>query len=69
MVIPHELLDAHTLDALIEEFATRSGAIHGHTEMTLADKIQSVRAQLQAGKAEIRYDEQSQNWTIVQKSG
>jgi uncharacterized protein YheU (UPF0270 family) len=69
MVIPHELLNPETLNALIEEFITRSGAVHGHTEMTLADKIQAVRTQLEAGEAEICYDEQSQNWTIVRKSG
>jgi len=69
MIIPHELLDAGTLDALIEEFTTRSGAIHGHTETTLSDKIQSVLHKLEVGEAEIRYDKQSQSWTILQKTG
>ena len=68
MVIPHDQLDPPILDALIEEFVTRTGAIHGHTETALDDLIASVRNQLASGTAEILYDEEAQTWTIVQKT-
>ena len=69
MVVPYELLSAEILDKLIEDFVTRNGAIHGHTDVTLAEMAASVRAQLATGGAEILFDEESQSWTIVQKLG
>jgi len=67
MIIPHELLKAEILHALIEDFVTRNGAIHGHVDTTLQEMIQTVRQQLENGTAEILYDEENHNWTIVQK--
>jgi uncharacterized protein YheU (UPF0270 family) len=52
---------------LIEDFVTRNGAIHGHTDVTLREMAASVRDQLANGGAEILFDEESQSWTIVQK--
>jgi uncharacterized protein YheU (UPF0270 family) len=65
MTIPCELLNPEILDALIEDFVTRNGAVHGHTDIALQEMMQAVRDQLQNGTAEILYDEQSQNCTIV----
>ena len=67
MVVPYELLSAEILDKLIEDFVTRNGAIHGHTDVTLGEMASSVRDQLANGGAEILFDEESQSWTIVQK--
>jgi uncharacterized protein YheU (UPF0270 family) len=65
--IPHDQLDPAILDALIEEFVTRSGAIHGHTDLALEHVIASVRSQLKNGQARILYDEEAETWTIVLK--
>ena len=67
MIVPYELLSAEILDKLIEDFVTRNGAIHGHTDVTLGEMAASVRDQLADGGAEIFFDEESQSWTIVQK--
>jgi uncharacterized protein YheU (UPF0270 family) len=65
--IPYDQLDPAILDALIEEFVTRSGAIHGHADLALESAIASVRSQLKNGQARILYDEEAQTWTIVPK--
>lgn len=67
MVVPYELLSPEILNKLIEDFVTRNGAIHGHTDATLGEMAASVRDQLANGAAEILFDEESQSWTIVQK--
>ena len=68
MIVPHKLINPDTLKSLIEDFVTRRGAVHGHADATLGEMIQSVRDQLENGAAEILYDEQEQNWTIVSTS-
>ena len=69
MIVPHTLLSAQTLKSLIEEFVTRNGAVHGEADLDVATKIQSVHDQLENGHAEIMYDDQQQNWTIVARPG
>ena len=69
MIVPYTLLSIQTLNSLIEDFVTRNGAIHGHAEVALDEMIDAVRQQLVNGGAEIIYDEQQQNWTIVVKQG
>lgn len=69
MIVPHTLLNAQTLNSLIEDFVTRDGAVHGHADVALEEMIAAVRLQLENGGARIVYDEQQQNWTIVVKQG
>ena len=68
MVIPHDQLDPVILNALVEEFVTRTGAVHGHTDAAICDMTAAVCDQLRTGAAEILYDEESQTWTIVRKN-
>jgi uncharacterized protein YheU (UPF0270 family) len=67
MIIPHTQLQPETLTALIEEFVTRDGAVHGHHHTSLEEMIRAVRRQLETGKAEIVYDEETETCTIVVK--
>ena len=61
MIIPPSQLAPDTLRAIVEEFVSRDG-----TELTDVDiKVQQVLRQLEAGRAELHYDEQSQTTTIV----
>jgi uncharacterized protein len=69
MIVPHDALRPDTLDALIEEFVTREGAVHGHTETPVPVQIESVKRQLKSGKAVIVFDEESETCTIVPKDG
>ena len=65
--VPHGNLHPQTLQALIEEFLTRDGAVHGHTDVPLSARVQAVHRQLQSGEAVIVYDEASESCTIVSK--
>ena len=65
LMIPFDQLDPQTLDALIEEFVTRDGAIHGHADDPLPQKIQTIRRQLKSGDIAIVFDEESESCSIV----
>ena len=67
MLVPHDQLDPHTLAKLIEEFVTRDGAIHGHEEASLAERVAAVLEQLRAGTAVIVFDEEDESVSIVVK--
>ena len=67
MIIPPDQLDPDTLTALIEDFVTRAGAVHGHDDTSMEQMISSVRAQLKARAAEIVFDEAEETWTIVRR--
>jgi len=65
VIIPHDQLNPETLDALIEEFITREGAVHGQFDSSLASQIARVKRLLQAREAVIQYDEADETCTIV----
>lgn len=62
--VPHTSLRPETLTALIEEFVTREGAVHGHVEASLESSIDSVRRLLASGKAVIVFDDETESCTI-----
>jgi uncharacterized protein YheU (UPF0270 family) len=64
-LIPHERLEASTLTALIEEFVSRDGAVHGHADPSLPDMTATVLRQLRDGTVVIIFDEESETATIV----
>lgn len=47
MIIPHQQLDQETLQNLLEEYATRDGTDYGEREVSLVDKVASLRRQLE----------------------
>jgi hypothetical protein len=65
MIIPHDQLNPETLAALIEEFVTRDGALHGHVDTPVDTMVASVRRQLERGLAVIVFDEASETASIV----
>jgi hypothetical protein len=64
-VIPHDQLQPETLHALVEEFVTREGAIHGHVDVPIESQIASLVRQIRSGAAVIVYDEGSESCSIV----
>jgi uncharacterized protein YheU (UPF0270 family) len=64
-VVPYEQLRPETLDALIEEFVSREGAVHGHEDTPMPRMIESVKRQLRASLVVIVFDDQSESCTIV----
>ena len=47
MIIPFKQLPPETLQNLLEEYATRDGTDYGEREVSLVDKVSSLRRQLE----------------------
>ncbi len=67
MIVPIDQLQPATLESLIEEFISRHGAVHGHTEPTMESQVRQVREQLRRGLAVIVFDEVEESCSIVLK--
>jgi uncharacterized protein len=67
MIIPYDELQSETLNALIEEFVTRHGAVHGHHDSDMSRDITAVMSELRAGRALIVFDEEEESCSIVRK--
>ncbi|CAM4291135.1 YheU family protein [Vibrio agarivorans] len=57
MIIPWQEIESETLDNLIKEFILREGTDYGEYEVTLAQKVEQVRKQIEAGDAVIVFSE------------
>jgi uncharacterized protein YheU (UPF0270 family) len=62
--IPYQRLPEDILTAVIEEFVTREGTEYGEREVSLADKVASVRKLLKRGEAVVVFDPESQTTSI-----
>ena len=65
VVIPWKSLSEDALEGVIEEFVSREGTEYGLEEVPLADKIASVRRQLETGAAMILFDESTGTCNIA----
>ena len=65
VVIPFEQLRPETLSAVIEEFVTRDGAVHGHVDSSLGSQVDAVRCQLRSGRVVIVFDEETESCTLL----
>jgi uncharacterized protein len=66
-LVPPDQLRPATLIALIEDFVTRDGAIHGHHDTPLPQMVETIRGQLWSGQAVIVFDEEDGSWTIMSR--
>ncbi|MCV5216547.1 YheU family protein, partial [Escherichia coli] len=57
MIIPWQDIAPETLENLIREFVLREGTDYGTVEVSLQDKIDQVKAQLEKGEAVIVFSE------------
>lgn len=64
VVVPHDSLKPETLRAVIEEFLTRDGAVHGHSDTPLDRRVEAVRRMLASREAVLVFDDESQACTI-----
>ena len=69
MIIPHEELRRQTLIALIEEFVTRNGAVHGQRETAIEARVAAVLEQLNSGRAVVVFDEATETASIAMREG
>ncbi|PKG40554.1 YheU family protein [Psychromonas sp. Urea-02u-13] len=67
MLIPYQSLDNETLHNLIESFILREGTDYGEAEISLNEKSQKVRLQIESGAVLILYSELSESVTLIAK--
>ncbi|MFS2126747.1 YheU family protein [Pseudomonas sp. Pseusp97] len=67
MLIPFELIEADTLDNLLEDFVTREGTDNGD-DTPLDVRVQRARDALKRGEAVIVFDPESQQCQLMLKS-
>jgi uncharacterized protein YheU (UPF0270 family) len=65
IVVPHALLPADTLRAVVESFVLREGTEYGCRDFTLEEKVAHVIAQLERGVAQVVFEPESQSVDIV----
>lgn len=65
MLIPHTSLDPETLTSLIESVVLREGTDYGMQELSLEQKVEIVRQQLNKGEAVIEYSEEHESVNII----
>ena len=51
MIVPWQQIDPDTLDNLIREFVLREGTDYGELEISLQDKVDQIKNQLESGEA------------------
>ena len=67
VAVPLEKLDETVLGSLLEEYASRDGTDYGAREVTLAEKVERLRQQLQSGELSLIYDLDSEEWDLVMR--
>jgi len=65
MEVPPDALQPETLRAVIEEFITRHGAVHGHGESDLNTQVGHVMKQLKSRRVVLVFDEEEGSCNIV----
>ncbi|KJY84222.1 hypothetical protein TW81_05360 [Vibrio galatheae] len=57
MIVPWQQIEPDTLENLIREFVLREGTDYGDVEISLQDKIDQIRTQLESGEAVVVFSE------------
>jgi len=65
IVIPPEQLSVDALQGVIEEFIMREGTDYGEVELSLAEKVELVSAQLRKGVVAIAFDTLTETCTMM----
>ena len=65
MIVPFQQLSLDALHGLIEEFITREGTDYGEVEISLADKVEQVKSQLQSKEVVIVFDPVMETVTLL----
>ncbi len=65
LIVPPGQLSEDALRGVIEEFITREGTDYGEIEISLADKVAQVHAQLKAATVQIVFDLHTETCTLM----
>jgi uncharacterized protein YheU (UPF0270 family) len=65
--IPLERVASETLQAMLEDFASRDGTDYGLRELSLQEKVANLLAQLRVGELALMFDLDSEEWDLVSR--
>ena len=65
VIVPPDSLSAEALQGVIERFIMREGTDYGKQEIEISRKIESVKRQIDAGRACIIFDPETETTTIL----
>ena len=68
VTVPPDRLANETLEALLEEFASRDGTDYGERETPLQQKVDALRSQLATGDLQLLYDADSEQWDLLERA-
>jgi uncharacterized protein YheU (UPF0270 family) len=68
MIVPWQQIAPDTLENLISEFVLREGTDYGDVEVSLQNKIDQIRSQLESGEAVVVFSELHETVDIQLKS-
>lgn len=68
VIVPPDSLSAEALQGVIERFVMREGTDYGKQEIEISRKIDSVKRQIDAGRACIVFDPETETTTILAKN-
>jgi uncharacterized protein len=65
IIIPPDTLSTDALQGIIEKFILREGTDYGEKEIEISRKIDSVKRQIDSGRAYIIFDPETETTTIL----
>jgi uncharacterized protein YheU (UPF0270 family) len=65
--IPVERVASDTLQAMLEDFASRDGTDYGRRELSLGEKVANLQSQLGSGELSLVFDLASEQWDLLDR--
>lgn len=66
--VPIERIPPATLDALLEEFASRDGTDYGEQETSLRERVAQLRRQLLIGDVRLLFNTLDEEWDLLDRA-
>lgn len=66
--IPQDRLSSELLIGIIEEFIQREGTDYGANEVTLGNKIQQVKKQIERGEVVVTFDQLTESCNLLTRT-
>lgn len=63
--VPPDLLEEGILQALLEEYASRDGTDYGERELSLEQKVGSLRGMMNSKQLSILFDVECEQWDLL----
>jgi uncharacterized protein YheU (UPF0270 family) len=65
VAVPTRRIEAQSLQALLEEFASRDGTDYGERELSLQQKTRELQQQLERGELILLYEAECEQWDLL----